>query len=219
MQLRSVLDAIKIGMFRRDGLSDDVFYLINQLREEIRNKYYISPMTMIVILESIVKGKKANWQNSVPTSEAVISEFKEAIEIEIKNQNNMREKNRGFTKLADQYGVNDVVQVRYKKLGNWIDASIKTIIDDKFDKFEIKYNNGVIDTVSYEDIRIKMENGMRVKVQVENETEIFRGKIVKFPTSADEKFEIEYNNGRCWLTPQPIRRYTTYFVTTNCIAK
>ena len=28
--------------------------------------------------------------------------------------------------------------------------------------------------------------------------------------------KIEYKNGRCWLTPQPIRRYTTYFTTDNC---
>lgn len=42
-----------------------------------------------------------------------------------------------------------------------------------------------------------------------NNDELIRFKIKK----------IEYNNGRCWLTPQPIRRYTTYFVTTNCIAK
>ena len=31
--------------------------------------------------------------------------------------------------------------------------------------------------------------------------------------------KIEYKNGTCWLTPQPIRRYTTYFVATDCIAK
>ena len=31
--------------------------------------------------------------------------------------------------------------------------------------------------------------------------------------------KIEYRNGRCWLTPQPIRRYTTYFVATNCIER
>jgi len=31
--------------------------------------------------------------------------------------------------------------------------------------------------------------------------------------------KIEYKNGRCWLTPQPIRRYTTYFVATNCIER
>ena len=31
--------------------------------------------------------------------------------------------------------------------------------------------------------------------------------------------KIEYRDGTCWLTPQPIRRYTTYFVATNCIGK
>ena len=28
--------------------------------------------------------------------------------------------------------------------------------------------------------------------------------------------KIEYKNGRCWLTPQPIRRYKTYFTTDKC---
>lgn len=28
--------------------------------------------------------------------------------------------------------------------------------------------------------------------------------------------KIEYRNGRCWITPQPIRRYTTYFTTSKC---
>ena len=28
--------------------------------------------------------------------------------------------------------------------------------------------------------------------------------------------KIEYRNGRCWITPQPIRRYTTYFTTNKC---
>jgi len=40
-----------------------------------------------------------------------------------------------------------------------------------------------------------------------NNKELIRFKIKK----------IEYKNGTCWLTPQPIRRYTTYFVATNCI--
>ena len=31
--------------------------------------------------------------------------------------------------------------------------------------------------------------------------------------------KIEYNRGNCWLTPQPIRGYTTYFVTNECIAR
>ena len=31
--------------------------------------------------------------------------------------------------------------------------------------------------------------------------------------------KIELRNETCWLTPQPIRRYTTYFVATNCIKK
>ena len=43
----------------------------------------------------------------------------------------------------------------------------------------------------------------------QNNKELIRFKIKK----------IESNNGRCWLTPQPIRRYTTYFVTSNCIAR
>jgi len=37
-----------------------------------------------------------------------------------------------------------------------------------------------------------------------------------------EKFrvkKIEYSNGRCWLTPQPIRKYTTYFTTDRCVAR
>ena len=29
--------------------------------------------------------------------------------------------------------------------------------------------------------------------------------------------KIEYSNGRCWITPQPIRRFTTYFTTNKCI--
>ena len=28
--------------------------------------------------------------------------------------------------------------------------------------------------------------------------------------------KIEYNNGRCWITNQPIRKYKTYFTTDNC---
>lgn len=28
--------------------------------------------------------------------------------------------------------------------------------------------------------------------------------------------KIEYKNGRCWITPQPIRRYTDYFTTDKC---
>jgi hypothetical protein len=45
----------------------------------------------------------------------------------------------------------------------------------------------------------------------------FEGKMIK-------KFKvkkIEYNKskGLCWLTPQPIRGYTTYFVTDRCFAK
>ena len=39
-----------------------------------------------------------------------------------------------------------------------------------------------------------------------NNKELIRFKVKK----------IEYKNGTCWLTPQPIRRYTTYFVATNC---
>ena len=35
----------------------------------------------------------------------------------------------------------------------------------------------------------------------------------------DKIKKIEYRDGTCWLTPQPIRRYTTYFVATNCIGK
>jgi len=31
--------------------------------------------------------------------------------------------------------------------------------------------------------------------------------------------KIEYNRGMCWLTPQPIRGYTTYFVTNECRVK
>ena len=31
--------------------------------------------------------------------------------------------------------------------------------------------------------------------------------------------KIEYKNNRCWLTPQPIRKFTTYFTTDNCIAR
>ena len=46
----------------------------------------------------------------------------------------------------------------------------------------------------------------------------------KFPKNNNELNtfkikKIEYKNGRCWLTPQPIRRYTTYFVATNCIER
>ena len=28
--------------------------------------------------------------------------------------------------------------------------------------------------------------------------------------------KIEYNNGRCWITNKPIRKYKTYFTTDNC---
>ena len=28
--------------------------------------------------------------------------------------------------------------------------------------------------------------------------------------------KIEYKNGRCWITDQPIRRYKTYFTTDKC---
>ena len=28
--------------------------------------------------------------------------------------------------------------------------------------------------------------------------------------------KIEYKNGRCWITDQPIRRYKTYFTTNKC---
>ena len=28
--------------------------------------------------------------------------------------------------------------------------------------------------------------------------------------------KIEYSDGRCWITPQPIRRYKTYFTTNKC---
>ena len=28
--------------------------------------------------------------------------------------------------------------------------------------------------------------------------------------------KIEYSSGRCWITPQPIRRYKTYFTTGKC---
>jgi len=28
--------------------------------------------------------------------------------------------------------------------------------------------------------------------------------------------KIEYKNGRCWITPQPIRRYNKYFTTDRC---
>jgi hypothetical protein len=31
--------------------------------------------------------------------------------------------------------------------------------------------------------------------------------------------KIEYKNGKCWLTPQPIRKYTTYFVATKCFQR
>ena len=34
-----------------------------------------------------------------------------------------------------------------------------------------------------------------------------------------KKIEYNKNKGLCWLTPQPIRGYTTYFVTKECIAK
>jgi len=28
--------------------------------------------------------------------------------------------------------------------------------------------------------------------------------------------KIEYTDGRCWITPQPIRNYKTYFTTNKC---
>ena len=28
--------------------------------------------------------------------------------------------------------------------------------------------------------------------------------------------KIEYSSGRCWITPQPIRRFRTYFTTEKC---
>mgnify|MGYP006079820711 FL=1 len=28
--------------------------------------------------------------------------------------------------------------------------------------------------------------------------------------------KIEYTHGRCWITPQPIRNYKTYFTTNKC---
>ena len=31
--------------------------------------------------------------------------------------------------------------------------------------------------------------------------------------------KIHYQNGQCWITPQPIRKYKTYFVTYNCKVK
>ena len=34
-----------------------------------------------------------------------------------------------------------------------------------------------------------------------------------------KKFKVkknEFSDGRCWITPQPIRRYKTYFTTNKC---
>ena len=63
-----------------------------------------------------------------------------------------------------------------------------------------------------EDVKTDVNYGSinsHLNVFDKNNKELIRFKIKK----------IEFKDGTCRLTPQPIRRYTTYFVTTNCITK